>query len=49
MTTHRFQNPLRLISRLGGGLSAARKMITDAVLPMPGAHPAVSDRRIDSF
>lgn len=49
MTTHRFQNPLRLIARLAGSLSAARRMITDAVLPMPGVHPAVSDRRIDSF
>lgn len=49
MTTHRFQNPLRLIARLADGMAAARRMITEAVLPMPSVHPAVSDRRIDSF
>lgn len=49
MTTQRSHNSPSLLARLAGGLAAARKMITDAVLPMPGAHPAVSDRRIDSF
>lgn len=49
MTMQRSHNPLPLLARLAGGLAAARRLITDTVLPMPGAHPAVSDRRIDSF
>lgn len=49
MMTRGSHTRLHLFSRIAGGLAAARRLITEVVLPMPGAHPAVSDRRIDSF